>query len=100
MVVVLIISEVFLCCVEIYTVHFDSENTLWWGGGGAQIHKSADLTNLTSTMETKYGEAGVNHVYSITTTSLSTGRKLSAAGSSTGILFSETAQYWDGMVHI
>lgn len=83
--------------LEIYTVHFDRNNTLWWGGGAGRIYKSQNLTSISTEIKTSYGEATIFHVYSITTTSP---RRLSVAGSSTGILFSDHSDYWEGMVHI
>lgn len=82
---------------EIYTIHFDSMNGLWWGGGGGKIMKSSDLTTLGTTFATTFGLSTIHHVYSITTTKKG---QLSAAGSSTGVLFSENAEFWEGMVHV
>jgi len=90
-------SSYFVSVLEIHAIRFDKEDNLWWAGSGGKLFKSENLTDLSSDMDTAYGKGFIRHVYSI---AFSRDQKLSVAGSSNGILFSDNSRYWDSMVYI
>ncbi|CAL8112994.1 unnamed protein product [Orchesella dallaii] len=81
---------------KIYTVHFDKQNNLWWSGTPGIVYRSSDLTGISAKLKSSFGETSIYHVFSLT----SSNNCFSAAGSSTGILFSENGDYWEEMIHL
>jgi hypothetical protein len=82
---------------RIFTVTFDDDGTLWWGGEGTAIHNSECLSNISSTMRTEYGDEVIHHIFSIAAGEKS---QLSVAGSSNGILFTDNGKYWDTYISL
>lgn len=77
-------------------MHFDVQNNLWWAGGGNVVYRSANLTEVSAKLKSSYGNKSIYHIYSLTSNT----NCISAAGSSTSVLFSKSRDFWEEMVHL